>query len=58
MASRRVVVRNTKDNAGGATFYTIEEGMKWNGKNNNQKNQKSKAEKEATADSKLAKMKC
>jgi hypothetical protein len=28
MASRRVVVRNTKDNAGGATFYTIEEGMK------------------------------
>jgi len=54
MASQRVVVRNTKDNTGGATFATIEEGTKRNGKSN----QNTKGKKEATAAAKLAKRKC
>jgi hypothetical protein len=60
MASRRVVVRNNKDNLGGATFATIEEGNKRTDKAGpgKGKSEKTKAEKEAAAAARLAKMKC
>jgi hypothetical protein len=58
MTSRRVVVRNNKDNLGGATFTTIEEGSKRTDKDSKGKSEKTKAEKEAAAAAKLAKMKC
>jgi hypothetical protein len=57
MASRRVVVRNNKDTQGGATFATIEEGSKCTDKDG-KKSDKTKAEKEAAAAARLAKMKC
>jgi hypothetical protein len=58
MASRWVVVRNSKDTQGGATFATIEEGSKCTDKDGNGKSEKTKAEKEAATAARLAKMKC
>jgi len=58
LASRRVVVRAGKENSGGATFATVEEGSAKKSNRNKQDGAVSEKTKAQKAAEKLAKMKC